>query len=231
MQRTDYKGKVESMKAILESTSSVQGIIHLENANKLSLEVQCKKTKSIDQNKVPGDVDDENELMKDCSRETIPNICTPYQYYESYEMKECFKNCGDETNFLELRKEEQYKVMDVSKETDVIEYKSAPHCEDEFGSCWEDSSSSSEVSPRSATSEVLQDPEFLVIPKGNENNDETDENTEKQEQAFNQLICIHKSLKLITNTLDTVLKKPGGKTSVMNTLHEMYKSLFSKQND
>lgn len=213
------------MKAILESTSSVQGIIHLENANNLSLEVKCKKKKANSNAKT---VIDEYELMKDCSAETIPNICGPYQCYQCYEKKECVKNYRDDKiDFIEVRKKETYEILDENEEDfDVIEYKKAPLGHDDVGSCWGDSSSSSGETLDNAR-DVKHFPNLSTVPENSENEQEP-QNTGKDEQTFNQLICINKSLKMITASLDSVLKKPGGKTSVVNTLHEMYKSLFSK---
>lgn len=231
VQRTDKHGKVETMKAVLESTSSVQGIIHLENANNLSLEVKCKKKHKGNSK---ANVVDEYELMKDCSEETIPNICGPYQCYQCYEKKECVKNYRDDKiDIFEVRKKETYEIVDENEEDfDVIEYKKAPHGQDDFGSCWGDSSSSSgEMLCTKSTSINGDSPRdtkhfqnLSTVPE----NSEGEQNNSKDEQSFNHLICINKSLKLITSSLDSVLKKPGGKASVINTLHEMYKSLFPK---
>lgn len=235
--RTDKGGKIETMKAILESSSSIQGIIHLESANNLSLEVKCRrKSKVLSRNDMNPAAVDEYELMKDCSEETIPNICGPHQCYHCYEKKECVKNYSldenDKIDFIEVRKEETYEFLDETEDDfDVIEYKTAPQGHDFL---WGDSSSSS--------AEILQARSMINSNKTSDTkhqnslaeleqlqSTEKSQDAMKDEQAFNQLICINKNLKLITSGLDNVLQRPGGKTSVIKTLREIYKSLFSKK--
>lgn len=195
------------MKAILESNASIQGIVHLENTNKLSLEVKCKTANNTNVPHV-----DEYELMKDCSKETIPSICG---------------NWNHKVDFLETRKVRTEEIMKDSKKiVDVIEYKRPPSPSDgEYGSCWEEdgSSSSSDIYCQSSTSDNLED---TAQSENNEKNHRIAD-TLKNELAFNQLIRINKSLKVMTTTIENVLKNPEGKASVISTLHEVYRSLFS----
>lgn len=223
VQRTDKEGKVETVKGVLESTSSIQGMIHLENAaNNMSLDVHCKKPIHIN-SKVA--IVDENELMKDSSKETIPSICNPYPYYKSCVVKEIIGNSRDEANFHEDREREESAIFDENEYFDVIEYKTPPASQGS-GSCWRDSSSSSV----GVSAIHLKDANSSILLFENAEETERTDNVKKQEHAFSQLVCINKSLKLVTSRVDSMLKIPGGKASVINALQEMYKSLFSKNN-
>lgn len=227
VERTDKNGRLHTVKAILESTSSIQGIIHLENAtNNMSLDVHCKKPLYINPN--VADVD-ENELMKDSSKESIPNICHPFQYYKSCVVKEMIEKPKNKISPSEIRKTEDSEILDDNENEyfDVIEYKTPPHSHEGSGTCWRDSSSSSlELS----TSANFEDMKIAALMLKNTEEKEKTGHVEKQEQAFNQLVSMNKSLKIITSKIDTMLKLPGGKASIINTLQEMYRSLFSKNN-
>lgn len=218
VQRTNRQGKVETMKAVLESTSSLQGVIHLENANNLSLEVKCKKHKR----NTGSESLDEYELMKDCSEETIPNICATYRRYQKEErLKNYTLGKCEQIDFVEVRKKETYELLNVdSEDLDVIEYKKAPSAGGRSSSSEDSSTSAEPFRCEAAVQGPSSRSEDHLRGKGEA------KRAVRREGGNHQLVTIDRGLKSIAASLDSVLRKPGGKMSVINTLHEMYKSVF-----
>lgn len=127
---TDKRGKKETMKAVLESSSSLQGTIQMDGMRNLSLVLNYKKQQqspleSIEdsqENKSQQEELDDFELMKDCSIETVPS-------YTRYHKEEHFKSSSieEKINVTEVSRKETYEC----RAPKTLEIKSCRHYSEE----------------------------------------------------------------------------------------------------
>lgn len=81
----DRSGKKDSLKAVLECSARIQGTIHVDSSKNMSLKIECKR--KCDNAETSSRVSDEFELMKDCSKETVPSYCPPCGTYSRSSFK------------------------------------------------------------------------------------------------------------------------------------------------
>lgn len=201
---TDRRGKRESMKAILESTSLLQGSIQMDGMKNLSLTLNYKKPEPKEtmedlqerrsENK---EAIDEFELMKDCSEETVTNSAV----FARYLMKE--------ESFEGSSAKELINITDVCK-TETYEYSSlntgsVQVCSDGSSSSGNEGSSSTYVITQQMENLKLEDPAVV----------------EETESVLDQL-------RQVTSDLDETLNQPGGKASIITSLKKIYGSSLGR---
>lgn len=231
IQSINQDGKNESLKAILESSSSIEGTIQMNNSSALSLRLTCGTPTSVNnsnkqykaemktsngtlmpiiseelesQHKYASNLD-EFELMKDSSKETV--VATLPSVHRQLGNLLSVK-CLEYTKEILDKNDDEVEVI-VSRE-------SIP------------SANISDEDVYRGDNDVEDEEENInEICENDERKESDNENLKVQEGVKTKMNNLTDRLRQLTSDLDETLSRPGGRDSLLNTVKLMYNNIFN----